>query len=368
MFSQLRFETLVVAVGLLLPPLTTRADQPERFGFSASSVPVARALDALGKRLHRPIACDWDALERVGITPETQVSLKARNLTREQMLDLTAAAMNQGEGAVVWHELKGIYVFTSLDAILGHRRRAATSDRRDDSDITRESTPAPPRTPAESQMRETLRQPSPTPLRYSFDFVDQPLGDVLTYLRERSGLNLVVHWPALQYAGVVSEDPVTLRLEGVTLRQALDAVVNVVRRGQSARDRVFWDIEGDVLRITTGASLDREMETRVYEVRDLLAVSRRLEGVGVSVEISSAGSDASGASPGGGGAVVDTEDDQEELRDALIEIIKGTIGEQYWRPQGKGSVSILEGRLVITQSRLGFLLMDRSLSKLSTAR
>ena len=40
-----------------------------------------------------------------------------------------------------------------------------------------------------------------------------------------------------------------------------------------------------------------------------------------------------------------------------------TIGEEMWRPMGKGSIRLHNKRLIITQSLLGFKLMEQSLRK-----
>jgi hypothetical protein len=38
--------------------------------------------------------------------------------------------------------------------------------------------------------------------------------------------------------------------------------------------------------------------------------------------------------------------------------LKDSIGEDMWKPDGKGSISILNGKLVISQTLLGFKLME----------
>ena len=44
----------------------------------------------------------------------------------------------------------------------------------------------------------------------------------------------------------------------------------------------------------------------------------------------------------------------------ILHIIKNTIGEEMWRPQGKGSIRYFGKNLVVTQSLLGFKLMEKA--------
>ena len=52
---------------------------------------------------------------------------------------------------------------------------------------------------------------------------------------------------------------------------------------------------------------------------------------------------------------------KKDQQDAVIESIKSTIGKDMWEPDGKGSIRFVGNKLVITQSLLGFKLMESAL-------
>ena len=51
---------------------------------------------------------------------------------------------------------------------------------------------------------------------------------------------------------------------------------------------------------------------------------------------------------------------RKEIRDTLIKTIKEAIGEDMWTPTGKGSIKMIGNRLVISQTLLGFKLLEES--------
>jgi hypothetical protein len=51
---------------------------------------------------------------------------------------------------------------------------------------------------------------------------------------------------------------------------------------------------------------------------------------------------------------------RQQVNDALIAVIKQSIGEDMWQPTGKGDVKLLGTRLVITQTPLGFRLLEQA--------
>jgi hypothetical protein len=94
-----------------------------------------------------------------------------------------------------------------------------------------------------------------------------PFADALHEIARLSGLNIVVDWPALRDGRIAGDIPVTLSLEGVAARTALDAVLDSTRRPDT---RLTFIIRNEVVRITTEAALNREIETRAYPCAPLL--------------------------------------------------------------------------------------------------
>src|SRR5687767_12214532 len=56
------------------------------------------------------------------------------------------------------------------------------------------------------------------PVIASVDFADTPLEKALDALREQSGVNIVVHWPAVESAGLARDTPIDLRVRRLPLQ------------------------------------------------------------------------------------------------------------------------------------------------------
>lgn len=94
-----------------------------------------------------------------------------------------------------------------------------------------------------------------------------PFTDAIDEITRLAGLNLVIDWPALREGRIAGDVPITLSLEAVAARTALDAVLDAARRPDA---RLTFVIRNEVVRVTTDAALSREIETRVYRCTDLL--------------------------------------------------------------------------------------------------
>ena len=53
---------------------------------------------------------------------------------------------------------------------------------------------------------------------------------------------------------------------------------------------------------------------------------------------------------------------RQRTREALIGVIKDAIGQDMWQPLGKGSIRIVRNKLIISQTLLGFKLLDQAMS------
>ncbi len=104
-------------------------------------------------------------------------------------------------------------------------------------------------------------------LKINLALTRAPLGAALNDIATRSGLNMLIDWPALREGQFAGDMKVTLSLQAVPARTALDAVLRSVRRPDAA---LAYVVQGDVVRITTELALSREIETRVYRCADLL--------------------------------------------------------------------------------------------------
>jgi len=112
------------------------------------------------------------------------------------------------------------------------------------------------------ETREKLRE------KVSLDFADTPLTDVIAFLHDVSGINMVLDPEA---AGE-ERSHITLKVKDMSLTNALDVIV---RRFAE----LDWAIRDDHIFISEEKKLF-EPELRTYDVRDLLAGAGGLRGVG----------------------------------------------------------------------------------------
>lgn len=97
----------------------------------------------------------------------------------------------------------------------------------------------------------------------SISFVDQPLSDLVDFLKEKHQIQIQLNTKALTDAGIGSDTPITRHIVGVSLESALRLVLGEM-------DMTFLPIN-EVLMITTKTEAENMLLTRLYPVADLLA-------------------------------------------------------------------------------------------------
>ncbi|HET6880262.1 MAG TPA: vWA domain-containing protein [Pirellulales bacterium] len=110
--------------------------------------------------------------------------------------------------------------------------------------------------PSEAKILEALDEPT------DMDFTEQPLADVVDYLRQRHGIEIQLDKKALTDSGVGSEVPITRSLKGITLRSALKLVLGEID--------LTYVLRNEVLMITSKAEAENMLSTRVYPLADLV--------------------------------------------------------------------------------------------------
>lgn len=122
-----------------------------------------------------------------------------------------------------------------------------------------EKTFAVPGIPAdEATLQERLNQ------RIDFDVVETPLKDVCEFLRDKSGIQIVLLTKKLEEASISGDSPVTKSLKQVRVKTILDLILKDL-------ELTYLEREG-LLLITTPEDAESTMEIRVYDCRDLLAM------------------------------------------------------------------------------------------------
>ena len=108
----------------------------------------------------------------------------------------------------------------------------------------------------EEAIRKALDSPT------HMDYVDYPMADVLNDLQQRHKIWICIDHKALEDAGIGTDTQITRTLDGIPLRSALTLLL---------RDLGLTFVYADeVLLITTPDEANNRLETRIYDVADLV--------------------------------------------------------------------------------------------------
>jgi hypothetical protein len=214
-----------------------------------------------------------------------------------------------------------------------------------------------------SAIRTQLNQMLP-----EVQFSGVALGDAIDFLRDVSGANIVVNWKALEEAGVNKDSPINVRLRAVRFRKALDMVLNEAGGG----DKLGYDVDQNVITITTRELVDAKMYTRVFPIQDLImeipdftdAPDFSLNSTSNNQQQNPQGGGGIGAAGGGGGGggstspftsgggTKETVKTKEERAKDLVDLIVSVISPEIWQDNGgKASIRYFNGNLIITAPR-----------------
>lgn len=110
--------------------------------------------------------------------------------------------------------------------------------------------------PIEERIYESLNDQT------EIDFIDQPLSEVILYLKDIHSIQIVIDQAALADEGISSDTPVTQTLAGISLRSALKLILEPLQ--------LTYVIDDEVMKITTSIKAEELLQIRVYPVGDLV--------------------------------------------------------------------------------------------------
>lgn len=312
------------------------------------------------------IKVDWPALAAAGTKDTTKVVLRLSDVPVGELLDLTLVQVQTKGNALAWYIDRDVVRVTTRRQLM-HRDMAV---------------PGMPSSPA------AYRRRAPRPLRIKkWTFDNTAASDVFEVVRKNARVNIHINWRSLQAIGIQKDTPITLKASNISTARALDLITDELSGSRDKLERVYWLVDDGVLTIATGTALNRHTFTRVFYVADLLTVIPNFEGPRVRSRSSRRGGsdrdsfDASGigmrtdtldsgvsigtgsGSRSGRRETTNTTEERKKIRENLTNIIKISIGEEMWHPQGQGSVQFLRNKMVISQTKLGFLLMGKALKQ-----
>ncbi len=106
---------------------------------------------------------------------------------------------------------------------------------------------------------EAIRRALARPIR--LDFKETPLSDVVTSLKRKTGVEVLIDHKALDDVGIGADTPLTVQVADVKLRSALDFILRPLD--------LTWTVAHEVLLITTPEDAEGMVRTKVYDICDL---------------------------------------------------------------------------------------------------
>lgn len=331
----LALSTLLLAGAAAKPKPTTFAAMDLPFRRPSLSGQLGKVLAEFTKRSGIPLEADWQRLKQAGVKKTDPLAINISRATARQMLDSILSKVSRKGRPLSWYIDGTIVRVTTRKDVLTKSLPSRAAGRT-------------------SQPGRTKRSPGGG----TIEFDETPLFDAIQHFRDIAPLNIHVNWRSLQAVGIRRETLVTLKASNVTLGRALRMVLDDVNSNLNKFSRVYWIIDGGVVTIATGDVLNRKLVTRVYHVADMLAVVPDFDAPKTLTDPNSSDN---------------RQDDEQDEKDgpaggrrrneeSLIAIIKDAIGQDMWQPIGKGSIRIMKGQLIVTQTQLGFKLFDQVIS------
>lgn len=108
---------------------------------------------------------------------------------------------------------------------------------------------------AEAKIIQRLSEPAST------NWTDKPLEEALNDLEDRVGIEIWLDKQAMQDGGIHTDQEVSLRIDGVSLRTCLRLILEPLG--------LVYIVEDEVLKITTYVRTEIKQTTRIYPVGDL---------------------------------------------------------------------------------------------------
>tara|TARA_R110002111_G_scaffold256979_3_gene324687 strand:+ start:9126 stop:10037 length:912 start_codon:yes stop_codon:yes gene_type:complete len=106
----------------------------------------------------------------------------------------------------------------------------------------------------EKQFQEQLNE------NVEAEFVDASLSHIMKFYADSTGANMVIFQNDLAEEGVTEDEPVTISLEKVSLKTALELILEPLG--------LTYVVDRDVVKITTRLKASEMLKTRVYPVGD----------------------------------------------------------------------------------------------------
>lgn len=206
-----------------------------------------------------------------------------------------------------------------------------------------------------------------------------PLVEALDYVRELTGVNMIVWWDRLEGAGVARDRTITLKLTKLRAGAVLRMILELAGEADAA---LGYEIRDGIVQVSTMEHLARAVEVRLYSCTDLLRhppsdwvvaeLTRALGARGTAPGLRAGRELKFGEAEAEPDAVVDGVLDGvvRRRRLELVEVVQSTVAPDSWRDNGgaAGSVSVFDDVLVVVQTRKNHEAVAELLRHLAEAR
>jgi len=336
------------------------------------NAPLAEAIQQLGQRVGIQMNVDWSALQDAGVHRDTPVVLNASAVSPAAALSLMLDQVSLASRPLGWRVQDG-------SVLVSTQMRLLTRD-------------------VGSRLAAADKAPLRSRPSVGVDFSDAPLESVIEHFRRTTGVNFFANWGALEKVGVRRDTPVSLSLRGVSTARALDLLTEQLSDSPERYQKVYWVLDNGVIMVSTGEALDTQLRLRVCDISDLLAMPPHRDfnfeqpqtgQAGTTTGTAGAGQPsgtATGTASGGirtstlqtgatlqtgrrsqgqqtAGAAAAEPPGRDQQIQTLIRVIEGSIGQEMWAPEGKGSIAVFNNQLIISQTLLGFKLMENAVRR-----
>ncbi len=196
-------------------------------------------------------------------------------------------------------------------------------------------------TEANRRTRERLAQPIPV------DFQANRFENVVEYLRNVTGVDIVPNWRALENVGIQRDQPVTLQMRSVPASKAMQLILDDVG-GELVK--LGYTLDDGVVIVATKEFLSAKTVIRAYDIRDLVV---RVPDFTESPEfdLSSIATDDVGGQSIFEDSSVEEEEQlpRSELLIRIMDLIRNTVDPEGWRAAGglNSSMEELNGTLIV---------------------
>ena len=175
----------------------------ERLNFART--PLKDALQFIREYSNTNILVDWRALAKIGVASFSAVTVTARDVSVSEALRLILADVAKGKTPLRFEVISGVVVISTPEDLLAIQK-------------TRQVEKALRRAAGAADQAVWKKLDGAIP---KIDFNRVPLKDAISFLRDVSGVSIVLDWKALEGLGVRETSSITIKLRGPTVATTL---------------------------------------------------------------------------------------------------------------------------------------------------